>query len=564
MTPENHGWNDDEETIVNFAPRPRVPQPEPAEASPAPGTDDSRVQHEERNPPEADSKPLVPPIPVQKAAWYYGAAPSEDEFAEADLPRPSYGAHMGREDPYLANAGFEDTPPRTVTSPHAVPLPPPDLPPLPPLPPLPEGVILGMPPAAEQIPPVPSSQPEGQLQAEPEVSTPILPPIEAFEPQAAPEPPAFQSHVDETQDIPVSAETQSPGSDAPSLPGFAPLPIRASTPEPAPAAVQESPQPAPPIVTFQNQAEAIPAAREAPPAAIDPPWWAAVDPRHVQTDARDGIPVIPPLPATLPPPAAEPESMSAPSSSPESMETSALPNGVDAPITAPLPANAEMDYAAWNQSPPAAWKEAPPGPDIAGSTNPAPEPHIAPPDGIDPLAGLDPPTVIDVPEPLPATEPETSGEGAARQDAASSMASAPVTDAPDEDVKMDREQTNLHLPPKPVIKVADFAWLAVLKCPNPRANQIFRLDSARMEIGRKFDASIFVDDRAVSSRHAAIRYERVADTYEFVLYDLASTNGSFVNGKNVHTAVLKDDDRIRVGETDIVFKKVGEAPAEAE
>ncbi len=124
---------------------------------------------------------------------------------------------------------------------------------------------------------------------------------------------------------------------------------------------------------------------------------------------------------------------------------------------------------------------------------------------------------------------------------------------------MDMERTSLYAPPRPSKPVADVAWLAVLKCPNARSNQIFWLDSPRMELGRKFDAPIFVDDRAVSSRHAAIRYESVNGRHEFVLYDLASTNGSIVNGASVHTAILRDNDRIRVGETELVFKKVGDA-----
>ena len=129
---------------------------------------------------------------------------------------------------------------------------------------------------------------------------------------------------------------------------------------------------------------------------------------------------------------------------------------------------------------------------------------------------------------------------------------------------LDVERSSLHPPPRPAPTVADVAWLAVLKSPNARSHQIYWLDSPRMELGRKFDAPIFVDDRAVSSRHAAIRYESVNGRQEFVLYDLASTNGSIVNGTSVHTAVLKDDDRIRVGETELVFKKVEDASPSVE
>src|SRR5205807_1879632 len=114
-------------------------------------------------------------------------------------------------------------------------------------------------------------------------------------------------------------------------------------------------------------------------------------------------------------------------------------------------------------------------------------------------------------------------------DSATGIEVEPTTLA-DQEQESEMERTSLRLPPKPVTAVADVAWLAVLKSPSARLHQIYWLDSPRMELGRKFDAPIFVDDRAVSSRHAAIRYERVNDCYEFVLYDLASTNGSIVNG----------------------------------
>jgi pSer/pThr/pTyr-binding forkhead associated (FHA) protein len=101
-----------------------------------------------------------------------------------------------------------------------------------------------------------------------------------------------------------------------------------------------------------------------------------------------------------------------------------------------------------------------------------------------------------------------------------------------------------------------------MKTPSVRLHQFFRLDSARMEIGRSYDTPIFLDDRTVSMRHAAIRYERVKEKDEFVLYDLASTNGTYLNDVSIHLAVLKDNDRIRVGETEMAFKKVEEARRE--
>ena len=110
-------------------------------------------------------------------------------------------------------------------------------------------------------------------------------------------------------------------------------------------------------------------------------------------------------------------------------------------------------------------------------------------------------------------------------------------------------------------EMMDIAWLVIVNSRSARVRQIFTLDAARMELGRVPSTSICIEDKAVSSRHAAIRYERVEERQEFVLYDLASTNGTYVNGVPVQRAILQDDDRIRVGETEIAFKRVGVAGA---
>lgn len=106
--------------------------------------------------------------------------------------------------------------------------------------------------------------------------------------------------------------------------------------------------------------------------------------------------------------------------------------------------------------------------------------------------------------------------------------------------------------------VPEVGMFVVMKTPTARVHQIFRIETAKMELGRSFDASIFIDDRAISMRHAAIRYEKNEDVFDFVLYDLASTNGTFVNSQRVSKAVLNDDDVIEIGESALVFKRVKE------
>jgi len=71
-------------------------------------------------------------------------------------------------------------------------------------------------------------------------------------------------------------------------------------------------------------------------------------------------------------------------------------------------------------------------------------------------------------------------------------------------------------------------------------------------IGRSSKAAIPVADERLSRRHAAIRYQRGADA--FYLYDLGSTNGSFINGELIqHNQRLVDGDRVRLGSLVFTF-----------
>lgn len=65
-------------------------------------------------------------------------------------------------------------------------------------------------------------------------------------------------------------------------------------------------------------------------------------------------------------------------------------------------------------------------------------------------------------------------------------------------------------------------------------------------------ADVVIDESSVSGEHAKVRYESGA----FVLYDLASTNGTFVNGKRVQKQRLFDGDTLRFGRAEFVFKMV--------
>ena len=72
-----------------------------------------------------------------------------------------------------------------------------------------------------------------------------------------------------------------------------------------------------------------------------------------------------------------------------------------------------------------------------------------------------------------------------------------------------------------------------------------------MSIGRASDCSIPIKDRYLSRKHAEI----IAVGAAWVLKDLGSANGTYLNGTRVERdEALKPGDRIRLGDTEIVFE----------
>lgn len=70
-----------------------------------------------------------------------------------------------------------------------------------------------------------------------------------------------------------------------------------------------------------------------------------------------------------------------------------------------------------------------------------------------------------------------------------------------------------------------------------------------LTIGRKKNNDVIIDNLAVSSHHAKIDSVGVS----FVLIDLQSKNGSFVNEKQVNSHWLKPGDIINIGKHSLVF-----------
>lgn len=82
------------------------------------------------------------------------------------------------------------------------------------------------------------------------------------------------------------------------------------------------------------------------------------------------------------------------------------------------------------------------------------------------------------------------------------------------------------------------------------AGQEHPLLSAVNRIGRAVENEIVILEKRASREHAAIRREG----RKFLLEDLGSTNGTFLNGERLQTAVqLRDGDQVKIGEVVFLF-----------
>ena len=80
--------------------------------------------------------------------------------------------------------------------------------------------------------------------------------------------------------------------------------------------------------------------------------------------------------------------------------------------------------------------------------------------------------------------------------------------------------------------------------------QFFPLDKDVVVVGRSKECDIPVEDLAASRRHFQIK--KVGEGY--ILEDLKSKNGTYVNGAPVQHWTLSDGDLISVGDQKLIYK----------
>jgi len=98
---------------------------------------------------------------------------------------------------------------------------------------------------------------------------------------------------------------------------------------------------------------------------------------------------------------------------------------------------------------------------------------------------------------------------------------------------------------KPVV-----GWLVALN--GSLKGHDFRIRDGKNVIGTAADTDIVLTDQYMSARHAVIRHEEGM----FVMVDLDSTNGTYVNDQRCSKEELIDNDRVRLGRTELKFKSL--------
>jgi hypothetical protein len=89
----------------------------------------------------------------------------------------------------------------------------------------------------------------------------------------------------------------------------------------------------------------------------------------------------------------------------------------------------------------------------------------------------------------------------------------------------------------------------VVRAGGGRAGETFEAAGPRTLIGRSPDCDVFLDDVTVSRRHAEI--VREGDAY--VIRDLGSLNGTFVNRSRIESSTLSADDEVQIGKYRMTF-----------
>lgn len=95
--------------------------------------------------------------------------------------------------------------------------------------------------------------------------------------------------------------------------------------------------------------------------------------------------------------------------------------------------------------------------------------------------------------------------------------------------------------------IALLASLTVIK--GPDRGRKFEIDERVPTLGRDAKNTIRLHDSEISRHHAELRKTENG----YILYDLKSSNGTYLNGERLEYGLVKTGDRIRVGQSELIF-----------
>lgn len=113
------------------------------------------------------------------------------------------------------------------------------------------------------------------------------------------------------------------------------------------------------------------------------------------------------------------------------------------------------------------------------------------------------------------------------------------------------------LPAEPV--VADGAAARLMLMRDGSLLSALAMNTDRIMIGRDSSNDIAIASQYISRNHASFR----CDAGRYSVQDLNSTNGTFLNGRRIRQAVLRDGDIVAVGQHRVVFKCAGALPKDS-
>ena len=105
-----------------------------------------------------------------------------------------------------------------------------------------------------------------------------------------------------------------------------------------------------------------------------------------------------------------------------------------------------------------------------------------------------------------------------------------------------------------VAKTPVVGWLVALT--GKHKGEDFRLREGKNNIGSDPSCEIVLTDEFISSKHAVLKYVNKDDERVFIITDLDSSNGTFLNDapEPISREELVDNDTVTFGQTKMKFK----------